>query len=351
MLVASDAVTALVVTLALGAAGAGYWSLVIGAVAGSTVGALAATISSPYKLRWRFERSTLKEYASFSWPLLGYQLSNLIVIQGIVFVGARTVGIAGVGAMSLASSISALAERLDAILSDTIYPAVCAVADRRDLLYEAFIKSNRLAVMWGLPFGVGLALFAGDLVHFVLGDHWEPAIGLLAAFGVIAGFRQIAFNWQIFMRAVNDTRPLFVVSIGNLASMLVITVPLMIAFGLTGYAIGMAAALAIQIAQRGYFLRRLFSGFSLVGYILRAMAPTAPAAGLVLALRLVAPGDRGAVRAVAELALYLVATGVFTWIFEREFMRELLGYLRGRGGLRTKAQDLQQTAPQAPSRA
>jgi PST family polysaccharide transporter len=346
-----DPITAFVVTIALGVAGAGYWSLVIGAVAGSVVGGLAATLTSPYKLRWRFDKATLKEYASFSWPLLGYQFSNLVVIQGIMLVGARTVGVAGLGAMALASSISALAERLDGIVSETIYPAVCAVADRIELLHEAFEKSNRLAVMWGMSFGVGLALFSADLVHYVLGDRWEPAIGLLAAFGLIAGFRQVAFNWQIFMRAVNNTKPLFLVSLGNLASMLVITVPLMFALGLPGYAIGMAAALVIQIGQRYYFLSRLFEGFNVIGHLVRAMAPTVPAAAIVLGLRLVTGGGRSPLRAAAELALYLVATALFTWIFEREFIREILGYVRGRGGVRTKAQVLRQTAPREPSRA
>lgn len=352
LLVAADAVPALVVTILLGALGAGYWSLVIGVVAGSVVGGAAATLTSPYKLRWRFEKATLREYTKFSLPLLGYQASNLFVIQGIMLVGSRAVGVAGLGAMALASSISALAERVDAIVSETIYPAICAVADRIELLHEAFVKSNRIALMWGMPFGIGLALFAGDLVHFVIGDRWESAIGLLAAFGAIAALRQVAFNWQVFMRAVNDTRPLFVVALGNLASMFVLTVPLMIAFGLTGYAIGMGSALAIQILQRAYFLRRLFKGFSLIRYFLRAIAPTVPSAGLVLVVRLVAGGDRTPLRAAAELALYLLATIVFTVIFEREFLREILGYMRGGGGgLRTKAQDPPRKGPPEPSRA
>ena len=42
---------------------------------------------------------------------------------------------------------------------------------RTELLSEIFVKSNRLSLMWAVPFGVGLALFASDLVHFVLGDE------------------------------------------------------------------------------------------------------------------------------------------------------------------------------------
>ena len=34
------------------------------------------------------------------------------------------------------------------------------------------MKSNRLALMWGVPFGVGLTLFAADLVEFGIGEEW-----------------------------------------------------------------------------------------------------------------------------------------------------------------------------------
>src|SRR3954451_8216007 len=58
---AIDPVIALVVTVARGAAGAGYWSLVIGVVAGSVAGGIVATVTSPYRLRLRFDKATMKE--------------------------------------------------------------------------------------------------------------------------------------------------------------------------------------------------------------------------------------------------------------------------------------------------
>ena len=349
---AVDPVVALIVTIVLGALGAGYWCLVVGVVAGSLAGSVVAIAASPYRIRCRIDRETAREYASFSWPLLGYQLSTLMVVQGMVIVGARTVGLAGVGVITLVSSVTQLTERLDTILTQSLYPAVCAVADRADLLFETFVKSNRLGLMWGMPFGVGLALFAGDLVHFLLGSRWEPAIGLLAAVGLIAGFRQIAYNWQIFMRAVNRTRPMFIGSLVNLGTFFVAIVPLMIAFGLTGYAAGLAVATVTQLAVRAYYLRRLFHGFQITRHVIRAIAPSLPAAGLVLLVRLLADGHRTLPRALAEVALYLLVTVLATYYFERRLLTELVGYMRGRGGgIRTKAQALPQTGPQEPSRA
>jgi PST family polysaccharide transporter len=331
-----DPVVAFVVTVVLGVLGTGYWCLVIGTVAGSLAGAVVATISSPYKVRLRFHKDTFRTYARFSWPLLGYQITNLAGVQAVLLVGAHTVGIAGLGSMGLAASISAFADRVDTIVSGTIYPAVCAVVGRTQLMLEAFVTSNRLALMWGLPFGVGLALFASDLVHFGLGNRWEPAIGLLAAFGLISGFRQIAFNWHIFMRAVNNTRPLFVAAITNLVVIAALVIPLMFAFGLTGYAFGMAASAVVQVAQRGFYMTRLFPGYQPIRHLIRAVAPTVAPALLVLLVRIV-PGERTLVRALGEIGLYVAATLLATWVFERKLIGEMVGYLRGGGGLRTRA--------------
>ena len=110
----------------------------------------------------------------------------------------------------LASSISNYVNSVDGVVTETLYPAICAVRDHVDLLFEAFVKSNRLALMWGLPFGVGLALFASDLVRFGIGEQWHSGITLIAVFGIIAGISHIGFNWDAFYRARGNTKPIAV---------------------------------------------------------------------------------------------------------------------------------------------
>jgi hypothetical protein len=41
-------------------------------------------------------------------------------------------------------------------------------------------------------------------------------------------------------------------------------------------------------------------------------------------------GSRTPGRALAELALFVVATVLCTWVAERRLLREVIGYLRGR---------------------
>ncbi len=325
---AIDPVVTFILTLTLAAAGAGYWSLVIGAVAGACGGAAVAMIASPYKLRFVADRRAAREYYSFSWPLVVARLSGIVIGTGSMIVGSRTVGLEGVGAIALAISIVAFSDGVSAIVTQTIYPAVCAVRDRADLFAEAFVKSNRLALMWGMPFGIAVAVFAGDLVQFVLGTKWGIAVGLLQAFGIMAALDQIGFNWTAFLRAKNHTRPLAIIGFVTAGSFIAIVVPAMILGGLQGYGIAMVAITVITIGARVYYLDRLFDGFSPMSHALRAIGPSVPAVVSVYAVRVLTGGVRTLGLALAELALYCVVTAAATYLFERPLIGEMLGYLK-----------------------
>ena len=327
---AIDPAVGFVVAVVLAAAGAGYWALVASMVVGAWANALVVWRASPYKLRWRWDRGTAREYFTFSWPLFVSGLGLMVMAQGTLIAASRSLGIAAVGALSIANSFSNYTHRVDEIITTTLYPAICAVKDRVGVLTETFVKSNRLTLMWGMPFGIGLALFAGDLVHYVIGDRWDFAIGVIRATAFVAAFSHIAFNWTAFHRALDRTRPIAVATWIGLASYAGIVIPLIISDGLRGYAYGIVAAGAIQLVVRGWFMQRLLKGFDAVAHALRATLPTIPAAGLVLLARVAEPWHRSAGLAVAELVLYLVVTVAATWVLERGLLLEAIGYLRRR---------------------
>jgi O-antigen/teichoic acid export membrane protein len=328
---AIDPVVSVVLTIALAAAGMDYWSLVIGTVAGSACGAIAAIATCPYPIRLRWDRETVRDYFGFSWPLFVTGASSMAVVQAAVIVGNFAVGLAGVGALALAASFSLFVDRVDQVIRMTIYPAVVAVRDQTEVLFEAFIKSNRLALMWGMPFGVALALFGPDLVEFVLGSEWEVrgVAGLLQAFGLILAFRQVAFNWSVFMSARGNTRPMAVNGVLAMVTFFAVTVPLMYEIGLDGYALGMAIVLLVELCVRVFYLRRLFGGFRFGAHLARAIAPSIPAVAVILGFRAISGLDRTAGLAVAELVLYIAVTVVATMVFERRLLAEMVGYARG----------------------
>ena len=329
LILSVDAVIAFVVTVGLAAAGVGYWSLVIGQAAGALGGALAAFSYSPYRYRLRYDSATARDYLTFSWPLFVATLSSLVIAQASVITGEAVAGLAGAGALTLAATISQYADRVDGVVTATLYPAICAVKDRRDLLFESFVKSNRLTLMWGVPFGVGLALFASDLVEFGLGEKWEDAVILLQVFGLTAAAGHLGFNWDAFYRARGETRPIALWSFLTMLCFLAVPLPLLIFDGLTAFAYGMGVMTLVSLAVKTHFLTRLFDGFQMLRHAIRAVAPTVPGVAIVVVMRaLEGGGDRTVGLAVAELMAFAGIIVAVTLRLERDLLLEVAGYLR-----------------------
>ena len=324
-----DPIVGMVVTLGLAAAGLGYWAFVIGTIAGGWAGAAVAVRASPYRLGLVYEKGTVREYRSFSGPLMFEGACRAVTAMTPVLVAQRSLGTAAVGAMAIAHNISRYSYKVDQILNNTLYPVICAVRDRHELLEESFLKSNRVGLLWAAPSGIGVALFAPDLVHFVLGSRWEDAIPVIQAFALIAAINVIGFNWSSIFRAIADTRPIAVAGLTMAISVCALAVPGLLLGGLDGYSIGMALSVIVLVGVRLVFLKRLFSLRAIAVNVLRSVMPTAGALTGTVALRLALwGGEREFVQSVAEVVLYAALVVGFTAVAERALLLEFRGYLR-----------------------
>ncbi|HEV2814429.1 MAG TPA: hypothetical protein VGW10_14330, partial [Solirubrobacteraceae bacterium] len=159
------------------------------------------------------------------------------------------------------------------------------------------------------------------LIDDVLGDRWLPALGLVQAFAVIAGVDQLGFNWTAFYRAIGNTRPIAVANVCAAVVFLAVAIPLLLAEGLDGLAIGMAATTAVALGVRGFYVHRLFPEVPLVRLALRGAVPAACGAAVVLV---------AAAPAVPELVLYVLVVGGVTWLLQGDVVREAAGYVARR---------------------
>jgi O-antigen/teichoic acid export membrane protein len=139
---------------------------------------------------------------------------------------------------------------------------------------------------------------------------------------------QIAFNWHAYYRARAQTRPLAVASVLTVVFFAALPIPLLLTDGLRGYGWGLLGVALLQLVVRGWYLGRLFGGFSMVRHVGRALAPSVLPALAILGWRAVGAVDRGGAEALAELIVYLGLTVLTTALLERELLRELWGYLR-----------------------
>src|SRR3954454_16122269 len=122
VLMAVDPIVTFVVTITLAVLWGTLWGLVIGAMAGSWVASIVIARSSPYRFRLRWDSEAWREYRSFSWPLLVGTLSTAVLIQAPVIVATHFVGIVAVAGIALAANIAQFTERVDNLVTQTLYP-------------------------------------------------------------------------------------------------------------------------------------------------------------------------------------------------------------------------------------
>ena len=327
-LAAVDPVVGFIVSVFLAAEGAGYWAFVGGLVAGVCAASAAAVWRSPFKLRLRYEPGTLRSYGSFSAPLFVAGAASFVGVWAAVIAAKLDLGVAAVGVITLAATVSTFTDRVDQFVTGALYPAICAVKDRTAVLYESLVKSNRLALMWAVPFGVALTIFSPDLVRFGIGERWRSAIIVLQVYGITAAINHVGFNWTAYFRARGETRPIAIANLAAAAVFLVSGIPLLLVMGLPGFAIGIALQTVAAVGVRAFYLQQMFPGFDFLRHAARSFLPTVPAAAAVLLMRALEPNRRTLGLALAELVIYVVLTGVATWYWESKLLREAAGYMR-----------------------
>jgi hypothetical protein len=117
------------------------------------------------------------------------------------------------------------------------------------------------------------------------------------------------------------------------ATFLGLAVPALFVWGFEGFVWGRIASAVLVVLVRRVYVRRLLPDVALLALGARAAAPVLAACGLVLVLRVAIGDGRPVGQAIAELLVFLVATGAFTWLAERRLLREVIAQARSGGGL------------------
>jgi O-antigen/teichoic acid export membrane protein len=317
------------VTVPLVASGFGVYSLVVGPLAGYAAAVAATVAASPYRLALRWDPRAARRYLRFSGWIVVATLATLVVQQGQVLAFDLAEGLAWVGFLTLAVTVTRYVDRADQIVTATIYPAIAAIQGRTRTLEELFVKSNRVTLLWVMPFCAGLVLFAGDLVSFLLGEEWRDAEVLVQGLAVAGLLQHLGFNWFSFYRAHGDTRPPAVEAVAVAAAFVALAVPALAVWGAVGFVAGRIAAVVVGLGVRARYVRRMLPGVRAGQLVGAAAPPVAVAAALALAVRLALwGGERPAWQAAVEVAVFVAAFAALALPRERALLAELRAAVR-----------------------
>ena len=317
-------VVSFAVTVPLAASDFGVYSLVVGPLAGYLAAVVVTLAVSPYRLALRWDGAIARRYLRFSAWILVATVATLVVQQGQVLAFDLAEGLAWVGFLTLAVTVTRYVDRADQIVTATIYPAIAAIQGRTRTLEELFVKSNRATLLWVLPFCAALVLFAPDLVTFVVGEEWRDAEVLIQGLAVAGLLQHVGFNWFSFYRAHGDTRPPAIEAVVVAVAFVALAVPGLVVWGAEGFVAGRIAAVLLGLGVRARYVRRMLPRVTVRGLLLPALPPLLAATAGAVALRLALwGGERDAWQAAVEVGLFAAVFAALALPRERALLAEL----------------------------
>ncbi len=278
-------VTYVAVAVPLAFAGFGVWSLVLGNLAGI----LAVTILRWALCRWHpsimFSLKSLRDLWGFGFNVTGSRLVHFLSERLDYLIIGRFLAAASLGFYSLGYRVAYYpATRLWIAVATVAFPAFSIAQDEGERLRRGFTKSLAYLSLIALPFYVGLAIVAPELVKVVFGQKWTPAILPIQILCVMAVIRSISVTVGPLLRSKG--RPDIELKLDLVrVALLVVALLIGVRFGTVGVALGVSAVAAIIWLPRQIFANRLI-GLKMRDY-LTSLRPAA-FGSVVMALILLA---------------------------------------------------------------
>ena len=194
-----------VVTLELTAALIGFFVAVFAALAGWGVlalvlsGVTAAAFSTLFfwlfvSAGWRpalhLRFSDVKSFLAFGGALTADAIVTYINRTADVFLGGKLLDAAALGTYSVPRTLALqLGTMINAVITRVGFPLIAKVQDDVDRVRSIYLQTLRMTAATNAPLYIGVAFFAHDLVHVVLGPGWERSGSLLQILALWGGIR------------------------------------------------------------------------------------------------------------------------------------------------------------------
>lgn len=172
-------------------AGWGVYALVVGAISN----ALASTamtwivLARGWRPAWRMQLDDVRSFIGFGSALVGTSVVNQINMTIDLFMGARLLTSTQLGLYSVPRTLTLQVQFLiNPIITRVAFPLIAEVQHDIVRVRSIYLKTLNMTASTNAPVFLGVAFFAPEIVHIVLGPGWErsgPILQVLALWGGI----------------------------------------------------------------------------------------------------------------------------------------------------------------------
>lgn len=316
----------------LAAAGAGVYALVAAPLVSVGCSSVLAWLflSKDSRPGPHFNPGGATAFIRFGAYRLGEALWSNLRMQADVFIGGLFVGPAAMGAYAVPRDLSLRVANtvVNPVVTRVGLPVMAKVQGDLAALKYVYLQTLRMTAAVNFPVYAVLAVFAEDLVAFLLGSQWQDSGFYLRLFALWGMIRSVGNPVGSLLYAAGHVRRAFW---WNLVLLLIVPAVLWIAAtraGIEGIAWAMLVLQALIFLPAWRFLVRPACGASLREYLRHLSPPfaaTAAAAAIGLGVATLAPPQWEFAAGCASLgASYLV----LSYYLNREWLLAILELLQ-----------------------
>ncbi len=164
-----------------------YWALVFGTIIRNLINAIYLTIKSPWKPRFYYNWSQLKQMLSFSiWTLFEAISIWLTNYADIFIVGALlNQYYLGIYRTSM-TTVGGITSVITAATTPVLFSSLSRLQHDQNGFYRMFFKFQKMVSVFVVPLGVGLFVFSDVATNILLGNQWKDAVGFIGLWGLMA---------------------------------------------------------------------------------------------------------------------------------------------------------------------
>jgi O-antigen/teichoic acid export membrane protein len=286
-----------------------YWALVIGNLAGRSIGVFLSYRMHP--MRPRFSLEKVKEIFSVSqWMLMSSIAAYLNRSLDNMLVG-RHENATVVGGYTLANEISAMpTTEVLAPLNRVLFPAFVEAKQNLSELKRLYLLAQGVQSLIGMAAGVGLALVADEAVAVLLGEKWKFVVPFVQVLTLAYVMESIATSGGYVLITMGKVRSAAFVSLLQIAFFAVAVFLVLKHIDAFQLALLRVVAVFSGLIVSFWLLRRALNNLSLMDIIRTLLRPVL-ATG-VMALAVITIGDVIHAGPLVELAAKIV-TGVLSY--------------------------------------
>lgn len=174
-----------------------YWSLIVGMICLNAATAIILTVESPWKPKFFFKWSILKEMFSFSiWSMFesvsiwftGY--IDIFIVGSVLnqhFLGVyRT-------SMTTVAQITTL---VTSATTPVLYSSLSHLQNDEKAFESLFFRFQKLVGILVIPLGFGIYMFRSLIVNLLLGEQWNEAVYFIGLWGLTSSITIVLAHYS-----------------------------------------------------------------------------------------------------------------------------------------------------------